>query len=55
MDFNAGVLLEGASWEEAAGSLLTEVEQIASGKHSCSEQHGLPEAEFVSWQPDMLL
>ncbi len=55
MDFNAGVLLEGASWEGAAGSLLDEVVRIASGKRSCSEQHGLPEAEFVPWQPDMLL
>jgi altronate hydrolase len=55
MDFNAGQLLEGTSWEEASQQLFEQVIETASGQRTQSEQHGLSEQEFVPWQPDASL
>ena len=55
IDFNAGQLLEGASWEEASQQLLDRVIATASGQRTRSETHGLSEQEFVPWQPDEVL
>jgi altronate hydrolase len=55
MDFNAGKLLEGVSWEEASQELLEQVIEVASGKQTKSEAHGRSELEFVPWQPDEVL
>jgi altronate hydrolase len=55
IDFNAGKLLEGVSWETASQELLEQVIEVASGKRSKSEAHGRSELEFVPWQPDEVL
>jgi len=55
MDFNAGLVLEGQSWEGASQDLLDLVIATASGQPTRSENHGLPEQEFVPWQPDAIL
>lgn len=55
MDFNAGKLLEGVSWEAASQELLEQVIEVASGKQTKSEAHGRSELEFVPWQPDEVL
>lgn len=55
MDFNAGKLLEGVSWEAASRELLEQVIAVASGKRTKSEAHGRSELEFVPWQPDEVL
>jgi len=51
MDFDAGKILEGVPLETAADELLRQVLAVASGERTKSEQHGLPETEFVPWQP----
>ena len=51
MDFDAGKILEGVPLETAADELLRQVLAVASGERAKSEQHGLPETEFVPWQP----
>jgi altronate hydrolase len=51
MDFNAGRILEGAPMSDAADELLELVLQVASGRRTKSEEKGLPETEFVPWQP----
>lgn len=55
IDFNAGQLLEGATWEEASQQLFDLVLAVASGQRTRSEAHGLSEHEFVPWQPDAVL
>jgi altronate hydrolase len=55
MDFNAGQLLEGSSWEDASQALLDLLVAVASGQRTRSETHGLSENEFVPWQPDLFL
>jgi altronate hydrolase len=55
MDYNAGRLLEGLSWEEASQQLFEQVVETASGKCTRGEQRGLSEQEFVPWQPDASL
>ncbi len=55
MDFNAGQILEGLSWEEASQQLFEQVVATASGQRTKSERHGLSEQEFVPWQPDASL
>ncbi len=55
MDFNAGQIIDGQSWEETGQALLSMVIAVASGQRTCSETHGLPEHEFVPWQPDAIL
>jgi len=52
VDFNAGQILEGAAMSAVAGDLLQTVERVASGERTRSEEKGLPEVEFVPWQPD---
>ncbi len=55
MDYNAGALLDGISMEEAAGDLLDLVIQAASGAQTRAERIGYREAEFVPWQPGIVL
>jgi altronate dehydratase len=51
MDFNAGVILEGAQMDEAAASLYHLILACASGERTKSEWSGYREGEFVPWQP----
>jgi len=55
MDFNAGQLLEGVSWQSARQELFDLLVATASGRRTASESHGLVENEFVPWQPDAVL
>ncbi len=55
MDFNAGRLLAGSTWEVTQPELFKLVLDTASGCYTASEQHGLSEHEFVPWQPDVVL
>jgi altronate dehydratase len=55
MDYNAGALLDGKMMEEAAGELLDLLIQAASGGQTCAERIGYREAEFVPWQPGIVL
>jgi altronate hydrolase len=55
MDFNAGQILEGESWEDASQKLIELVISVASGQRTKSETHDLSEHEFVPWQPDAFL
>ncbi len=55
MDFNAGQILEGNTWEDTGQALLDLSIQAASGQRTCSERHGLSENEFAPWQPDAVL
>jgi altronate hydrolase len=55
MDFNAGQLLEGKTWEIASQELFELLIAAASGQRTRSETHGLSEQEFVPWQPDEVL
>lgn len=55
MDFNAGQLLHGTTWEVASQELLELILAVASGQRTHSERHGLSENEFVPWQPDAVL
>ena len=55
MDFNAGRIIEGESWEHAA-EVLEQVVAVASGQKTCNELNGLAEEnEFVPWLPDAVL
>ena len=49
MDFNAGALLEGMPFEEAAEALFLQMLAVASGQPSRSELQGPRLAEFVPW------
>ncbi|MGQ9501439.1 MAG: UxaA family hydrolase [Anaerolineae bacterium] len=49
IDFNAGVVLEGADMSKAAQDLLALVTRIASGQPSKSEQQGFGETSFIPW------
>lgn len=55
MDFNAGRLLDGESWDTLTADLLEMITAVASGRRTHAEAHGLPETEFVPWQPDAVL
>jgi altronate hydrolase len=55
MDYNAGALLDGITMEEAAGDLLDLVIRAASGAQTRAERIGYREAEFVPWQPGIVL
>ena len=55
MDYNAGALLDGKTMEEAAADLLDLVIQSASGAPTRAERIGYREAEFVPWQPGIVL
>jgi altronate hydrolase len=49
MDFNAGVLLEGTSFDDAAHALFEQVLAFASGAPSRSERLGIGADEFNPW------
>jgi altronate hydrolase len=49
MDFNAGVILDGADMAQAANELLNLTIAVASGQPSKSEAQGIGESEYVPW------
>ena len=55
MDFNAGKIIEGEQMTDAADALLDLVIRVASGERTKSEEKGLPEYEFVPWQPGIVI
>jgi len=55
IDFNAGRVIEGESWEHATEELLEQVIAVASGQRTSNEQNGLAENEFIPWLPDAVL
>lgn len=55
MDYNAGQILEGRSMPAITQELFDLIIQVASGQHTKSEENGLPETEFIPWQPDAIL
>ncbi|MBI5034765.1 MAG: altronate dehydratase [Chloroflexi bacterium] len=55
MDFNAGQIIDGVSMPVAADALLDLVIRVASGERTKSENYGLPESEFVPWQPGIVI
>ena len=55
MDYDAGAILAGKSMDDAACDLLDLVIQAASGSQTRAERIGYREAEFVPWQPGIVL
>ena len=55
MDYNAGTILAGKSMDEAAQELLDLAIATASGSATRAERIGYREAEFVPWQPGIVL
>ncbi len=55
IDFDAGRLLLGLDWSDATRALLDLVVETASGSTTKAERNGLPETEFVPWQPGPVL
>ena len=55
IDCNAGKVLDGVSWDDAANELTELIIAAASGQPTKSEYNGLPDNEFIPWQPDGLL
>ena len=55
MDYNAGQILEGRSMPAITQELFDLIIRIASGQQTKSEENGLPETEFIPWQPDAVL
>jgi len=55
MDYNAGQILEGRSMPAITQELFDLIIQVASGQPTKSEENGLPETEFIPWQPDAVL
>ena len=49
MDLNAGVILEGASVAEVGRQIFEMILEVASGRKTKSELHGVGEEEFVPW------
>jgi len=49
MDIDAGAILQGASVREVGQRIFDEVLEVASGKKTKSEGHGIGEEEFVPW------
>jgi len=49
MDLNAGVVLEGVPVEEVGQQLFDLMIEVASGKKTKSELHGVGEEEFIPW------
>jgi altronate hydrolase len=51
MDFNAGGIVDGLESVAEAGERLFQLMlDTASGRHTCSEQNGLGDNEFLPWQ-----
>jgi len=55
MDYDAGTILAGKPMEDAAWDLLDLVIRAASGSPTRAERIGYREAEFVPWQPGIVL
>ena len=55
MDYDAGAILSGKLIEDAAQDLLEMVIRTASGILTRAERIGYREAEFVPWQPGIVL
>lgn len=49
MDFDAGVILNGVSMEDAGRALFEKVLAVASGEKTRSEIHGMGDEEFNPW------
>ncbi len=49
MDLNAGVIVEGVSVEEVGEQLFDQILEVASGRKTKSELHGVGEEEFIPW------
>ena len=49
MDFNAGIVLEGAPVEEVGQQIFDLILEVASGSKTLSEQHGIGDEEFLPW------
>jgi altronate hydrolase len=49
MDYNAGVILEGKTFDEATAELLEQVIAVASGAPTKSEGNPYRQAEFIPW------
>ena len=49
MDINAGQVLEGKSVDQLGREMFEEILEVASGKQTKSEQHGIGDEEFVPW------
>jgi altronate hydrolase len=49
MDINAGVILNGTSVEEVGRDIFEFMLQVASGRKTKSEQHGIGDEEFAPW------
>ena len=49
MDVNAGTVLTGKTVEQVGQEIFEEIIDVASGKQTKSEQHGIGDEEFVPW------
>jgi altronate hydrolase len=49
MDFDAGVILDGVSVEDAGRALFEKLLAVASGERTKSELHGMGDEEFNPW------
>jgi len=49
MDINAGVILEGTPVEEVGRQIFETILEVASGRKTKSELHGIGEEEFAPW------
>ncbi len=49
MDINAGTILTGKTVEEVGRDIFEQILEVASGKKTKSEQHGIGDEEFVPW------
>jgi altronate hydrolase len=50
MDVDAGVILGGTPVEEVGRQIFEEILEVAGGKKTKSERHGVGEEEFAPWQ-----
>ena len=49
MDIDAGRILDGTPVEEVGREIFEFILDVASGRKTKSEQHGIGEEEFVPW------
>ena len=49
MDINAGTVLTGKTVQELGRDIYEEIIEVASGKQTKSEIHGIGDEEFVPW------
>jgi altronate hydrolase len=50
MDINCGDILDGVSVAQKGEQIFNQVIEVASGKHTRSEDLGYGDLEFVPWQ-----